>query len=65
MDADPIFVGEGDIDAARALVESTGRAELFLYPGNQHYFADSSLPSYDAEAAALLLDRTLVFLRSR
>ncbi|MDT7586005.1 MAG: hypothetical protein QOE32_3555, partial [Pseudonocardiales bacterium] len=37
----------------------------FLYPGNQHYFADSSLPSYDAEAAALLLDRTLVFLRSR
>jgi dienelactone hydrolase len=65
MDADPIFVGEGDIDAARALVESTGRAELFLYPGNQHYFADSSLPSYDAEAAALLLDRTLEFLRSR
>ena len=24
-------------------------AELFLYPGDQHYFADSSLPSYDAE----------------
>jgi dienelactone hydrolase len=47
MDADPIFVGEGDIDAARALVESTGRAELFLYPGSQHYFADSSLLSYD------------------
>jgi dienelactone hydrolase len=63
MDADPIFVGEGDIDAARALVESTEKAELFLYPGDQHYFADSSLPSYDAEASALLLDRTLTFLR--
>jgi len=48
MDADPIFVGEGDIDAARALVASAANAELFLYPGDQHYFADSSLPSYDA-----------------
>jgi hypothetical protein len=28
-------------------------------------FADSSLPSYDAEAAALPLRRTLTFLRSR
>lgn len=64
MDADPIFVGEGDIDAARALVNSTDQAELFLYPGEQHYFADSTLPSYDADAAALLLDRTLAFLRS-
>jgi dienelactone hydrolase len=64
MDADPIFVGEGDIDAARALVDSTGDAELFLYPGDQHYFADTSLASYDAGAAALLLDRTLTFLRS-
>jgi dienelactone hydrolase len=65
MDADPIFVGEGDIDAARALVESTEQAELFLYPGSQHYFADSSLPSYDAGAAALLTQRVLDFLRSR
>jgi dienelactone hydrolase len=64
MDADPIFVGEGDIDAARALVESTDQAELFLYPGDQHYFADSTLPSYDADATALLLERTLALLRS-
>jgi dienelactone hydrolase len=64
MDADPIFVGEGDIDAARALVESTSDAELFLYPGDQHYFADSSLPSYDPDATALLLRRTLTFLGS-
>jgi dienelactone hydrolase len=65
MDADPIFVGEGDIDAARALVDSAKHAELFLYPGDQHYFADSSLPSYDADAAALLTTRVLDFLRTR
>ena len=62
MDADPIFVGEGDIDAARALVAEAEEAELFLYPGDQHYFADNSLPSYDAEATALLLQRVLKFL---
>jgi hypothetical protein len=54
MDADPYFVDEGDIDAARELVDEAKDAELFLYPGDQHYFADSSLPSYDADAAALL-----------
>jgi dienelactone hydrolase len=65
MDADPMFVDEGDLDAARALVESAEHAELFLYPGDQHYFADSSLPSYDADAAALLTRRVLDFLRAR
>lgn len=65
MDADPIFVGEGDIDAARALVEETEGAEMFLYPGDQHYFADSSLPSYDVEASALLIRRVLEFLAGR
>jgi len=65
MDADPIFVGEGDIDAARALVEEADQAELFLYPGDQHYFADSSLPSYNAEASALLLQRVLDFLAAQ
>jgi dienelactone hydrolase len=65
MDADPIFVGEGDIDAARALVAEADQAELFLYPGDQHYFADSSLPSYDAEASALLIQRVLDFLAAR
>ena len=62
MDADPIFVGEGDIDAAREIVAKVEDAELFLYPGDQHYFADSSLPSYDAEATALLTKRVLAFL---
>jgi dienelactone hydrolase len=65
MDADPIFVGEGDVEAARELVESSESAELFLYPGDQHYFADSSLPSYDADATALLTKRVLDFLETR
>jgi dienelactone hydrolase len=65
MDADPIFVGEGDVEAARELVGSSESAELFLYPGDQHYFADSSLPSYDADAAALLTKRVLDFLETR
>jgi len=64
MDKDPYFAGEGDIDAARELVASTDQAELFVYPGDQHYFADSSLPSYDPEAAALLTKRVLDFLGS-
>jgi len=65
MDADPFFVDEGDIDAARALVAEAEDAELFLYPGNQHYFADSTLPSYDAPAATLLKRRVLDFLAAR
>ncbi len=62
MDADPVFIGEGDVDAARALVAATDHAELFLYPGKAHYFADSSLPSYDASATALLKQRVMTFL---
>jgi dienelactone hydrolase len=62
MDADEFFAGEGDVDAARALVQATPDAELFLYPGNRHLFADSSLPSYDEGAAALLTERVLSFL---
>ena len=55
MDADPFFALEGDLDAARELVATVGpTAELFLYPGDQHLFADRSLPSYDEDAAALL-----------
>jgi len=62
MDADEFFADEGDLDAARALVQATTDAELFLYPGNQHLFADSSLPSYDEPAARLLTERVLTFL---
>ncbi len=63
MDEDPFFTEEGgDLDAARALVASTDQAELFLYPGKEHLFADSSLPGYDGAAATLLTQRTLAFL---
>jgi dienelactone hydrolase len=61
-DADPSFAGEGDIDAARALVADAPDAELFIYPGEQHLFADNSLGSYDPEAAGLLTERVLAFL---
>jgi len=60
-DADPFFVEE-DLVAARDLVESTDDAELFLYPGEEHLFADASLPAYDAAATTLLLERALSFL---
>jgi dienelactone hydrolase len=62
MDADPFFVDDGDIDAARALVGEADDGELFLYPGRDHLFADSSLATYDADAAALLRERVLAFL---
>ena len=65
MDADPVFVGEGDLDAARALAEEADDAEVFLYPGDQHYFADRTLPSYDPVATALLLERVTGFLAAR
>ena len=62
MDADEMFVEEGDLDAARELVGSVPDAELFLYPGDQHLFADSSLPAYDEAAATLLTERVISFL---
>jgi len=62
MDADPFFVDDGDIDAARALVGEAEDAELLLYPGDRHLFTDGSLPSYDADASALLRQRVLAFL---
>ncbi len=64
MDQDPFFALEGDIDSARELVETVGPqlAELFIYPGDQHLFTDSSLPSYDPGAAAQVLRRSRAFL---
>ena len=64
MDRDPFFALEGDIDAAREIVATVGAptAELFVYPGDQHLFVDSSLASYDADATALVLERSKAFL---
>jgi dienelactone hydrolase len=61
MADDPFFAGE-DHEAAQALVESTDQAELFVYPGNEHLFTDSSLPAFDPAAADLVMSRTLAFL---
>jgi len=62
MDSDAFFAEEGDLDAAKDLVAKAKNAELFLYPGDRHLFADSSLPSYDEAAATLLKQRVLDFL---
>lgn len=64
MDKDPFFGLEGDIDAARELVETVGSdlAQLHVYSGDRHLFTDSFLPSYDADARALVLQRSLEFL---
>lgn len=62
MDHDPVFAGEGDLAAAQQLTESVDGAELFVYPGDQHLFVDSSLPDHRPEAAELLTARVLDFL---
>jgi len=59
---DDEFALEGDLDAARELDKTVENAELFLYPGDRHLFADSSLPDYDEAAARLLTERVLAFL---
>lgn len=41
---------------------SVASAELFIYPGSSHLFADSSLPDFDADSAHLALERSLGFL---
>jgi dienelactone hydrolase len=61
MEADE-WALEGDLDAARDLDETVESAELFLYPGDRHLFADDSLPDYDESAATLLKQRVLSFL---
>ena len=65
MADDPEFNNGWDMPAAKALVEAATDGELFLYPGDQHLFADSSLPSYDADATELMTQRVLAFLRDR
>ncbi|MGW5330889.1 dienelactone hydrolase family protein [Streptomyces sp. NPDC004014] len=57
------FFGE-DLPAARELVGAAAAAELFVYPGGQHLFADSSLDAHDPEASRLLMERVRAFLAS-
>jgi len=60
MEDDPW--ADEDLRAARELAASVEAAELFLYPGDRHLFADRSLPDYDEAAAMLLTERVLAFL---
>ncbi len=62
MDADEWF--QEDAAAAQELVDEVENAELYLYPGDGHLFADSSLSDFDEEAAALLEERVLAFLKA-
>ena len=61
----PVLHGGGRPENARELIAAGAPVELFLYPGDQHYFADSSLPGYDPDAAELLTGRVLAFLADR
>jgi len=51
-----------DLSAARELAETAG-AELFLYPGDKHLFADEGSSDYDEHCAALLRERVQAFLQ--
>ncbi len=63
MDGDEwVLPPNEDLAAARHLDETVEEAELFLYPGDRHLFADNSLPDYDQIAARLLRQRVLSFL---
>ena len=62
MENDPIVVNEGDLEAARQHAGAYDAVELFLYPGDGHYFFDSSHPSYDEGAATVFKQRVLSFL---
>jgi dienelactone hydrolase len=60
MEQDPFFGSGGDLDAARELIQTVGpdRSKLFVYPGDHHLFTDRSLPSYDADATAAVIERS-------
>jgi dienelactone hydrolase len=60
MEDDPW--AEEDLPAAREIADAIEGAELFLYPGDRHLFADNSLGDFDPHAAALLNERVLAFL---
>ena len=63
MDRDPLASPpETDLETARRLDAELEEATFFLYPGEQHLFADDSLPSYDADAAAKAEARVLELL---
>jgi len=54
-----ILEGDEDVEFAEGLAATVDGAELFVYPGTEHYFAE-----HDAAAAELLRQRVLAFLSS-
>ena len=52
-----ILEGDEDFEIAQELAGTVPEAELFVYPGTEHYFAE-----HDDQAAALLTQRVLAFL---
>ena len=63
MPGHPATSSSGCPEGSGELISLADDGQLFLYPGSQHYFADSALPSYDPDATALLIQRVLDFLR--
>lgn len=61
MEGDEFF-GLEDLEPARAFAATRDDVEVFTYPGDQHLFVDSSLPAWDATAAAQVDERVLPFL---
>jgi dienelactone hydrolase len=59
-------VTEGDEwrepDAESAYLAEVPGAELFIYPGSGHLFAEPGHPDYDETAARLVTDRVVAFL---
>jgi hypothetical protein len=49
--------GDEDYEIAQGLATTVPGAELFVYPGTEHYFAE-----HDEQAAALLKQRVLALL---
>ena len=52
-----ITEGDEDVEIARGLAATVPGAQVFLYPGPEHYFAE-----HDGGAASLLRERVLAFL---
>jgi dienelactone hydrolase len=55
-ECDPLLE-EGDLDAARSIVETVPDAELFLYPGSTHLFTERGHADHDEAATDLLVER--------
>ena len=58
---DPLMA-EGDLDAARSIVEVVPDAELFLYPGSTHLFTEEGYADHDPAATEELVERVTALL---